>query len=132
MAGRAPVAVRLACVLVWAQAALALAAAAAFVADLVRGAQLPGASAALAVIALGVAAALAGAGAALLRGGRRWARSPVLTVEFLVGVLAVGAWTTAPAPWPALALGVAVLVVGALLSRAAVTWTVPPRRGAQD
>lgn len=127
MTARVPAAVRVACVVVWLQALLALAAAAALVTDLVRGSQLAGATAALAVIALGVAAALAGAGVALLRGGRRWARSPVLTVQFLVGALAVAAWGTAPAPWPAVALGLAVVVVVALLTRAAVAWTVPGR-----
>jgi len=125
--GRVPVAVLVACALVWLQAAVALAAATALVADLFRGAQMPGASAALAVIALGVAGALAGAGFALLRGGRRWARSPVLTVQLLVAALAVAAWTTAPAPWPAVALALAVAVVVALLVPSAVGWTVPGR-----
>lgn len=127
MTARVPLAVRVACVLVWLQALLALAAASALVTDLVRGTQLAGATAALIVIALGVAAALAGAGVALLRGGRRWARSPVFTVQFLVGLLAVAAWGTAPSPWPAVALGLAVIVVVALLTRAAVAWTVPRR-----
>lgn len=127
VAGRVPVAVRVVCAIVWLQAAVALAAAAALVADLFRGAQMPGASAALAVIALGVAAALAGAGFALLRGGRRWARSPVLTVQLLVAALAVAAWTTAPAPWPAVALALAIAVVVALLVPSAVGWTVPGR-----
>jgi hypothetical protein len=121
------VSVRVACVLVWLQAAAALAAATALVADLVRGTPLPGASVALAVLALGVAGALAAAGLALLRGGRRWARSPVLTVQFLVAALAVVAWTTAPAPWPAVALGLAVVLVVALLVPTAVAWTVPGR-----
>jgi hypothetical protein len=121
------VSVRVACVLVWLEAAVALAAATALVADLFRGTQLPGASVALAVVALGVAGALAGAGFALLRGGRRWARSPVLTVQFLVAALAVVAWTTAPAPWPAVALGLAVVLVVALLVPTAVAWTVPGR-----
>lgn len=127
MTGRAPVSVRVACVLVWLQAAALLAAAVALVADLFRGTPLPGASAALAVIALAVAAALAWAGLALLRGGRRWARSPVLTVQLLVAALAVVAWTTATAPWPAVALALAVVVVVALLVPAAVAWTVPGR-----
>lgn len=127
MTGRVPVAVRVACGLVWLEAAVALAAATAFVGELVRGAQMPGASAGLAVIALGVAAALAGAGFGLLRGGRRWARSPVITVQLLVAALAVAAWTTAPAPWPVVALALAVVVVVALLVPSAVAWTVPGR-----
>lgn len=122
-----PVAVRVACALVWLQAAAAVAAAGGLVVVLLRGTQLPGASAALAVIALGVAAALAGASVALLRGGRRWARSPVLTVQFLVGALAVAGWTTAPVPWPAVVLAVALVVVVSLLTPAAVAWTVPGR-----
>ena len=125
--GRAPVAVRVGCVLVWIQAAAAVVAAGALVVVLVRGAQMPGASAALAAIALGVAVALVGASMALLRGGRRWARSPVLTVQFLVGALAVAGWTTAPAPWPAVALAFAAVVVVSLLTPAAVAWTVPGR-----
>jgi hypothetical protein len=122
------VAVNVACALVWLEAAVSLAAASALVTDLVRGAVLPGASVALAVIALGVAAALAGAGVALRRGGRRWARSPVLTVQLLVAALAVAAWSAGPWPWPAVALVVAVTTVVALLTRAAVTWTVPGRQ----
>ncbi|HEY0119872.1 MAG TPA: hypothetical protein VGC04_13940 [Cellulomonas sp.] len=132
MAVRVPVAVRVACALVWLQAVVAAVAAGALVVVLVRGAQMPGASAALAVIALGVAAALVGASVALLRGGHRWARSPVLTVQFLVGALAVAGWTTAPAPWPAVALALALAVVASLLTRAAVAWTVPGRPTSED
>lgn len=127
MTGRTPPAVRLACGLVGLQAAAALAAAAALVVVLVRGAQMPGASAALAVMALGVAAALTAAGVALWRGGRRWARSPVLTAQILLGAMAVAGWTTAPAPWPVVALACAVVVVVALLTPTAVGWTVPGR-----
>ena len=131
MTGRVPLAVRVACALVWLQATAALVAAVALVVVLVRGAQLPGASATLAVIALAVAAALVLATVALLRGRRRWARSPVLTVQFLVGAMAVAGWTTAPAPWPAVALAFAVAVVVALLTPAAVAWTVPARPTSQ-
>jgi len=124
---RAPRSVWVACVLVWLQALVALAAATAFFAVLFRGTNLAGATAGLAVIALGVAALLAGAGYALLRGGRRWARSPVLTVQFLVGALTVAGWTTATQPWPVVALVIAVAVVVALLTPSAVTWTAPRR-----
>ncbi len=127
VSGRAPASVRVACALVWLQAAAAVVAAGALVVVLVRGAQMPGASAALAVMALGAAAVLVGASVALLRGGRRWARSPVLTVQILAGAMAVAGWTTAPAPWPAVVLAFAVGVVVCLLTPAAVAWTVPGR-----
>lgn len=124
---RSPVSVRLAVVLVGLEAAAAVAAAVGLVVVLVRGAQMIAASAALAAIALGVAATLALAGRALLRGGRRWARSPVLTAQILLGVLAAAGWSTAPAPWPAVVLVLGVVVVVALLRPAAIAWTMPAR-----
>lgn len=117
--------VRVAVALVGLEAAAAVAAAVGLVVVLVRGAQMPGASAALAAIALGVAAALVVFGRALLRGGRRWARSPVLTAQIFLGVLAAAGWSTAPAPWPAVVLVLGVVVVVALLRPAAVAWTMP-------
>jgi hypothetical protein len=123
--------VRVAVALVWLEAAVAAAAAATLVVVLVRGSQMPAASAVLAVIALGLAAALALVGRALWRGGRRWARSPALTVQVLLGAMAVAGWTTTPQPWPAVALAVAVAVVAALLVPAAVTWTMPAGGPAQ-
>lgn len=124
---RPPIPVRVACALVWLQAAACVVAAAALVVVLARGAQLPAASAALVVLALGTAAALALAGRALLAGGRRWARSPVLTTQVLLGALTVAGWTTTPQPWPPLVLAVAVGVAVALLTPPAVAWTMPPR-----
>jgi hypothetical protein len=121
------VAVLVACLLVWLQALAAFGAAVALVVDLARGALMPAATAVLALIAVAVAAALVGVSLALQRGGRRWARSPVLTVQLLVGAMAVAGWTTTPAPWPAVALALAVVVVGALVTPRAVAWTVPGR-----
>lgn len=93
------------------------------------GPRLAAASVALAVLAAGLAAVLGAAGRALLA-GRRWARSPVVTVHVLVVAMAVASWHTAPAPWPAVGVALGVLVVACLLQRSVVSWTdrtSPPR-----
>lgn len=129
---RPPVAVWAACVLVWLQSAACVAAATAFVVVLARGAQMPAATGVLVVLALGTAALLALAGRALLAGRRRWARSPVLTAQVLVGALAVAGWSTTPLPWPPLVLALVIAVAAALLTPGAVAWTMPSREsGAQ-
>ena len=119
----APPAVRVVVALVALEAVAALAGAVAGVVVLLRGAQLPGATAGLVVRALGLAAALGWAGVALLRGARRWARSPVLSWQFMLGVLALAGWSTTPQPWPTLVLLVAGGVVGGMLTPTAVAWT---------
>ncbi len=116
-------------VAVWVEALAAAAAVVALLVVLVRGTQLAAASVALAVLAAGLAAVLAAAGRALLA-GRRWARSPVITVHVLVVAMAVASWRTAPAPWPAVGAALGVLVVACLLPRSVVSWTdrtSPPR-----
>lgn len=116
-------------VAVWVEALGAAAAVVALLVVLVRGTQLAAASVALAVLAAGLAAVLAAAGRALLA-GRRWARSPVITVHVLVVAMAVASWRTAPAPWPAVGAALGVLVVAFLLPRSVVSWTdrtSPPR-----
>jgi hypothetical protein len=117
------VAVRVAVGGIGVEALAALAGAVASVVVLVRGAELPGATAGLAVLGVALAGFLAAAGVALARGGRRWARSPVLAWQFLLVAMAFAGWTTAPAPWPAVVLGLAVVVVVALMTPAAIAWT---------
>jgi len=119
----APPAVRLVVALVALEAGAALAGAVAGVVVLVRGAQLPGATAGLVVLALCLAAALGWAGRALLRGGRRWARSPVLSWQFMLGVLALAGWSTTPQPWPTIVVLVAGVVVGGMVAPSTVVWT---------
>ena len=109
-------------VAVWAEALGAAAAVVALVVVLVRGTPLAAASVALAVLAAGLASVLGAAGRALLA-GRRWARSPVITVHVLVVAMAVASWRTAPAPWPAVGVALGVLVVACLLQRSVVAWT---------
>lgn len=105
-----PTALVAACVLVLVQSAALIGLGAAWAADLVRGnAQSPGATAFLVLFALGVAAVLI-AGARGLWLGRRWARSPVITWQLLLAVMAIG-WLRAEA---------SVWVIGLLVSAAAV------------
>lgn len=108
--------------LVWAEGLAAVAAAVALVVVVVRGTQLAAASATLAGLAVALALVLAGGGRALLR-GRRWARSPVITVHVLVVAMSVASWRTAPAPWPAVGIAVGLAVVGTLLVPSVVGWT---------
>lgn len=109
-------------VLLWIEALGAAAAAVALVVVVLRGTQLAAASITLAVLAAGLGVVLWFAGRALLR-GRRWARSPVITVHILVAAMSVASWRTAPAPWPALALVVGVCAVACLLLPPVVAWT---------
>ena len=110
--------------LVWVEALVSVAVAVTFVVVVVRGAQLPAASLTLAVIAGGLAALLVGAGRALVR-GRRWARSPVITVQVLLVVMALSSWRTAPQPWPTVGLALGLAVTTGLLLPPVVSWTVP-------
>lgn len=124
VAGRSsrPPAVWVVVALVWAEGLAATAAAVALVLVVIHGTQLVAASAALAVLAVGLALVLAGAGRALLR-GRRWARSPVITMHVLVVAMSLASWRTAPAPWPAVGVALGVVVIGALLLPSVVGWT---------
>lgn len=108
--------------MVWAEALGAAVSAVTLVVVVVRGTQLAAASLTLAVLAVGLALVLAGAARALLR-GRRWARSPVITVHVLVVAMSLASWRTAPAPWPAVGALVGVLVVIGLLVPSVVAWT---------
>jgi hypothetical protein len=103
------------CVLVLLEAALLVGVGIAFGAELVRGASVPGAAAFLLAFMLGVAAVLVAASRGLWR-GRRWSRSPVLTWQLLLVVLAFGWLGVEPTWWAGLVLVVAVVVgVGLVL-----------------
>ena len=101
------------------------------VASLVRGdAALPGAMVFFAAFCLLVALVLAQASRALL-GGRRWARSPVITWQVLLGVMAVG-WLGVEATVAAAAvLLVAVAITVCLLLPPAVAFTAGIGQGSR-
>jgi len=106
-----------------------VAVAVALVVLLVRGSDLPGPVVFMAVLALGTAALLAGAARALL-GGHRWARSPVLTVQILLVVLAVGWLGFEVAAWSVGVLALAVVTAALVVVPPVVAWTTggtPPR-----
>lgn len=119
---RPPVPVRVLTALVLAQAAALLVAAVACVVALVRGTDLPGPVVFLAVLAAGMGALLGGAGRALLQ-GHRWGRAPVMTVQILLVVLAIGWLGVEVAPWSVGVLVLAVVTGGLLLVPAVVGWT---------
>lgn len=119
----APTTVRVLVALVGVQALALLAVTVGLVVALVRGTSLPGPVVFMAVLALGSGVLVAGAARALLH-GERWGRAPVMTVQILLVVLAIG-WLQAEfAVW---ALGVLLLAVATgvlLLTRPVVAWTV--------
>lgn len=95
-------------------------------AELVRGrATMPGATAFLAVCALGIAALLGLCARGLWR-GRRWARSPVIMWQILLVVLALGWYNADPSAWALVVVGIALVIGGALLLPAVVRATTPP------
>jgi len=116
------------CVLVLLEAALLVGVGIAFGAELVRGASVPGAAAFLLAFMLGVAAVLVASVRGLSR-GRRWSRSPVLTWQLLLVVLALGWLSVEPTWWAGLVLAAAVVVgVGLVLPSvvAVTTGTAAP------
>jgi hypothetical protein len=116
------------CVLVLLEAALLVGVGIAFGAELVRGASVPGAAAFLLAFMLGVAAVLVASARGLWR-GRRWSRSPVLTWQLLLVVLALGWLGVEPTWWAGLVLAAAVVVgVGLVLPSvvAVTTGTAAP------
>lgn len=119
---RPPAAVRALSALVLVQAVALLGVAVALVVGLVRGTSLPGPVAFMAVLALGVAALLAGAARALL-GGHRWGRAPVLTVQILLVVLAVGWLGSGVAAWFVVVLVLAVVTAVLVVVPPVVAWT---------
>lgn len=126
MPARRPRALVVVCLLVLVEAAALAGLAAAFVVDLARGAELPGPTAFLAVFLLGVAAVLVLAARALAD-GRRWARSPVLTWQLLLLVMAAGWFSAEPSPWAAGVVLVALVVGVGLLLPPVVAATTAPR-----
>lgn len=118
----APGAVRVLAGLVLLEALAVAVIAAALVVALVRGTSMPGPVLFLVVLAAGAAAVLAGAGRALLR-GHRWGRAPVMTVQILLVVLAVGWLGVEVAAWSVGVLVLAVAVGGLLVTPAVVAWT---------
>lgn len=124
--GRAPAAVRAVTALVLLQAlALAVATVALLVA-LVRGTSMPGPVVFMAVLAAGIGAVLAGAAVGLLR-GRRWGRAPVMTVQILLVVLAVGWVGVELAAWSVVVLAVAGATGVLLVLPPVVAWTAGDR-----
>lgn len=119
---RPPAAVRALSALVLVQAVALLGVAVALVVGLVRGTSLPGPVVFMAVLALGVAALLAGAARALL-GGHRWGRAPVLTVQILLVVLAVGWLGSGVAAWFVVVLVLAVVTAVLVVLPPVVAWT---------
>jgi predicted MFS family arabinose efflux permease len=123
-AGRRPVPLVVLCALVLLQAGLLVGLAGAWLLDLVRGeVQLPAATIFLVLFALGVAAVLA-LSARGLWSGRRWARSPVMTWQVLLVVMAVGWLGADPSPWIVAVLVSALAVAVGLMLPAVVAATV--------
>jgi hypothetical protein len=114
--------VRLLAGLVLLQALAVAVIAVALVVALVRGTSMPGPVVFLILLAAGVAAVLGGAGRALLR-GHRWGRSPVMTVQILLVVLAVGWLGVEVAVWSVVVLALAVVVGALLVTPTVVVWT---------
>jgi len=94
----------------------------AFAVEIVRGSQVAGAMAFLVVFALAVAAVLALSARGLWR-GRRWARSPVLTWQLFLVVLAVGWLQVEATGWAAGIVAVALAVGVGLLTPGVVAAT---------
>ncbi|MEZ0449809.1 hypothetical protein [Cellulomonas sp. ICMP 17802] len=116
MTARRPALLLVVCLLVTLEAAAFLGLGIAWTVDVVRGtATLPGASLFLAAFGVGIALLLL-LGARGLWRGRRWARSPVITWQILLVVLALGWLSSQPSVWGVVVLVVATLVgVGLLL-----------------
>lgn len=124
-----PTVVVLVCALVLLQALALLAAAVTAAVVLVRGSDLPGPAVFLGVLAALVAVVLLAAARALWRGGSRWARSPVMTWQVLLGVLAVGWLGVESSVWAGAVLVVTVVTAVALVMPPVTAWTVPARDG---
>lgn len=119
-----PLPLRAVCLLVLVEAVAFAVLGAAFLVELVRGRSvLAGASLFLVAFALGVAAVLAAAARGLWR-GRRWARSPVMTWQIMLVVLALGWFGVEPTWWSAVVVAVAVLVGAGLLLPTVVAATL--------
>lgn len=126
MTGRRPPVLLAVCCLIVLEAAALAGLGLAVGAELVRGrATMPGVATFLAVCALGVAALL-GLCARGLWHGRRWARSPVITWQILLVVLALGWFGSEPSLWAPVVIVIAVAIVVGLLLPAVVRATTTP------
>ncbi|HEY0215688.1 MAG TPA: hypothetical protein VGC57_04790 [Cellulomonas sp.] len=112
-------------VLVLLEAVLLVGLAVVMVVALVRGSDMPGPVVFLVLLAAGAALLLAAAARGLWQ-GRRWARSPVMTWQILLVVLAIGWLGVETAPWSVGVLVVAVVTGVALLLPPVVAWTTAP------
>jgi hypothetical protein len=121
----------LVCLLVLLEATLLVGVGIAFGVELVRGASVPGAAVFLLVFMLGVAAVLIASARGLWQ-GRRWSRSPVLTGQLLLIVLALGWLGVEPTWWASLVLVVAVVVGTGLVLPSVVAATTGTVRWAED
>ena len=111
---RRPTSLAVLCVLVVLESVVVAGMGVAFTVDLVRGVtQVPAATVFLVLFCAGVTALLVAAARGLWQ-GRRWARSPVMTWQILLVVLAVGWLGVEASVWAAAVLAVAV-AVGVLL-----------------
>ncbi|WP_066582689.1 hypothetical protein [Cellulomonas timonensis] len=103
------------CLLVLLEAALLVGLGVAFGVEIAGGSLVAGAMIFLIVFALGVAAVLVASARGLWR-GRRWARSPVLTWQLFLIVLAAGWFNVEPTAWAAAILVIALAIgVGLML-----------------
>lgn len=125
--GRAPAPVRALTALVLLQALALLVLAVVLVVRVLGGSDLVGPVVFMALLAVGVGLLLGSAGRALLR-GHRWGRAPVMTVQILLVVLAVGWLGVEVAPWAVGVLVLAVVTAALLLVPAVVTWTTAGTR----
>ncbi|GIG25963.1 hypothetical protein [Cellulomonas denverensis] len=120
-----PTAVVVLCALLLVEVAALAVAAVASVVFLVRGSELPGPLAFMAVMAALVAVVLVAAARSLWRGGARWARSPVMFWQILLIVLALGWMGVEASGWTVLVLLLAAGSAVALLLKPVVAWTLP-------
>lgn len=125
--GPLPAPVRVLTGLVLLQALGLLAGAVVLVVQVVRGSSMPGPVLFMALLATGTGLLLGGAGRALLQ-GHRWGRAPVMTVQILLVVLAVGWLGVEVAIWSVGVLALAVVTAALLLVPAVVSWTTAGTR----
>ena len=92
---------------------------------LIRGSELPGPLAFMAVVAVLIGAVLVAATRSLWQGGARWARSPVMFWQVLLIVLALGWLGVEGSLWTVAVLAVGVVAAMLLLFRPVVAWTLP-------
>ncbi|MEV7972663.1 hypothetical protein [Cellulomonas sp. NPDC089187] len=120
-----PTAIAVLCALLAVEIAALVAAAIAAIVQWVRGSDLPGPLAFMAVIAVLSALVLGAATRSLWRGGARWARSPVMFWQILLIVLSLGWMGVDGSLWTAAVLALALVAAITLVRKPVVAWTVP-------